>query len=324
MTYAAALPAPAAEPAAAPRRPLTVRLAATLLAVMGLAGLAYAIATIAITPGVLDRFRDAVPGADVDSYVTVVWMTAAIGAVLAVVLFALYIVLALGLRRGSHGFRVGTWVVCGLGMLSGCGSAAAVAAQRAGDGTPGTLGYELSSAYPGSWIPLNVAFAIAQVLGYVVVAGLLMASPREFFRRTDASSARPHTYVALPTYGSQQVYPAGSPAQQVFPTQQAPGFPTQQAGLQAQPAPGFPAQPVFPAAPAVSPEDHAAWARPSAQTPAAPAAPTPAPTPAAAADEVRPASPAAPAPPAGPSAASDEAEPATDRPDDGHSPHQSS
>jgi hypothetical protein len=281
MTYAAAPPAPAAEPAAAPRRPLTVQLAAGLLAVMGLAGLGYAIATIAVTPGVVDRFRDAAAGGDVDSYVTVVWLTAAIGAVLAVVLFALYIVLALGLRRGSHGFRVGTWVVCGLGMLLGCGTVATVAAQRAGDGTPGTLGFELSSAYPSSWIQLNVALAIAQVLGYALVAGLLLASPREFFRRSEASSARPHTYVALPTYGSQQVYPAGPPA-----------------------------QPAFPAAPAVSPEEHAAWARPAAETHAAPVAP------------------GGDAAPAGPSAASDDAPPAaspsTDRPDDGHSPHQPS
>ena len=106
MTYAAAAPAPAAT--AEPRRPLTVRLAATLLVGMGVVGLAYAVATIAVTPGVVDRFRAAAgraDAADVDSYVTGVWMMATVGAVLAVVLFALYVVLA-GLSPSLMGTKI--------------------------------------------------------------------------------------------------------------------------------------------------------------------------------------------------------------------------
>src|SRR3712207_3852299 len=150
MTYAVETPAPVA----APRRPLTVRLAAALLALMGLAGLGYAVATLIVVPRVIDRFRTAASGADatdIDGYVTVVWVGAALGAVLAVIIFALFVVLALGLRRGSQATRVGTWVVCGLGVLFGCVSAVTVAVQRAGEGAPGSLGLALSDAYPGSW-----------------------------------------------------------------------------------------------------------------------------------------------------------------------------
>ena len=264
MTYAAAAPAPAAT--AEPRRPLTVRLAATLLVGMGVVGLAYAVATIAVTPGVVDRFRAAAgraDAADVDSYVTGVWMMATVGAVLAVVLFALYVVLALGLRRGGRGFRIGTWVVCGLGVLFGCGSVATVGAQRAGDGTPGTLGFELSAAYPEGWIELNIGMAVAQVLGYAVVAVLLMATSREFFDRPSAAPARSTAYVALPTYGAQQTFHQQPQAFHGQPQAAAPGLP------------GYPpsAPPSPQAAPAVTPEEHAAWSRPSAPTPAASAAP---------------------------------------------------
>jgi hypothetical protein len=167
-------------------RPVLVTLAAALLAVLGLAGLVYAVATLAVTPGVVGRFRSAAAGADradVNGFVTVLWIAAAVAAVVAVILFALYVVLALGLRRGSNAARVGAWVVSGLGILAGAVSAVAVIVQRRGVQTPGTLGTALAHAYPGGWIRLNVALALAQVLAYVVVAVLLAVSPGEFFRR---------------------------------------------------------------------------------------------------------------------------------------------
>ena len=139
MSYAVQTPVQAA----VPRRPVTVQLAAALLALMGLVGLGYAVATIAVAPGVVDRFRAAAGPADsgdVDAYVTGVWMVAALGAVLAVILFALYIVLALGLRRGSQASRVGTWVVCGLGLLFGCGTTFTVARPAVRHGRPGGAG----------------------------------------------------------------------------------------------------------------------------------------------------------------------------------------
>jgi hypothetical protein len=212
MSYAVQTPVETARP----RRPVTVQLAAALLASMALVGLGYAIATIAVTPGVIDRFRAAAGSADsgdLDAYVTGVWMVAALGAVLAVILFALYVVLALGLRRGSQASRIGTWVVCGLGLLFGCGTTFAVAAQRSGTADPAALGTALSDAYPGSWIPLNVALAVAQMLGYLVVAMLLAIAPGSFFGRgTPSVSGNPSSgaYVTLPTYGSANSYPPAS------------------------------------------------------------------------------------------------------------------
>jgi hypothetical protein len=180
----------AVEPLAAidtPRsRPVPVTLAAALLGIMGLAGLAYAVATLAVTPGVVGRFRAAAgtaDRADVDGFVTVLWVAAAVAAVVAVILFALYVVLALGLRRGSNAARIGAWVVSGLGLLAGCASTTAVVVQRRGVGTPGTLGTVLADAYPSGWIGLNIAMAIAQMAGYVVVVVLLLAGPSAFFRR---------------------------------------------------------------------------------------------------------------------------------------------
>jgi len=242
MSYAVPMPAP---PAVA-RRPVTVQLAAALLALMALVGLGYAIATIAVTPGVLDRFRDEAGSADsgeVDAYVTGVWMSAALGAVLAVILFALYIVLALGLRRGSQASRVGTWVVCGLGLLCGCGTTVVVAALRSGTGDAAALGSVLSDAYPGFWIPLNVSLAGAQILGYLIVAVLLAVARGGFFGSgtPSVSDRAAGAYVTLPTYGSANSY-APSP----FPPPAGPAGP--------------PAPPV--SRPPAAPDDDY-WARPS-------------------------------------------------------------
>ncbi|MEV7621469.1 hypothetical protein [Actinoplanes sp. NPDC089786] len=321
MSYAATYPPQAPPPAAdPPRRPVATQLAAVLLLVMAFVGLAYAVVTLIVTPGVIDRFRadaGSAASADVDGYVTVVWTFAALGTVLAVVLFALYIVLALGLRRGSNGSRIATWVVCALGVLVGCGSAIAVGAQRAGDGTPGTLGSALTEAYPGSWIGLNVTLLVAQIVGYLIVALLLVVS-RGYFRPAGDPAQRSQSYVALPTYGSANAYPgqpqpmAGQPqpvsgAPGHHPTAAFPASPTFPATTahpagSAHPAAAFPAAPPVvqppygPPQPAVVPpgavptaEDHAFWSRPAAAAPAsaqptpgaAPSAPHPAqPTPA--------------------------------------------
>jgi hypothetical protein len=184
-----------------------VTLAAAVLTLMALVGLGYAIATISIAPGTVDRFRSAAAGAadtDIDGYVSVVWIGAAVGAVLAVILFALYVVLALGLRRGSNAVRITTWVVCGLGLLAGCGSMATVLVERSGDGDPQSLGAALSGAYPDSWIGLNLGLAIAQMVGYVLVALLLLAARGAWFGRGPAAqpgSAAPHPGYA--GYGAQ-------------------------------------------------------------------------------------------------------------------------
>ena len=183
MSYAVEPPARLDPPRS---RPVLVTLTAALLAVLGLAGLVYAVVTLAVTPGVVGRFRAAATGADradVNGFVTIVWTAAAVAAVVAIILFALYVVLALGLRRGSNAARIGVWVVSGLGMLAGAGSALAVIVQRRGLQTPGSLGTALAHAYPSGWIGLNVALALAQMVAYVVIAVLLAASPAGFFRR---------------------------------------------------------------------------------------------------------------------------------------------
>ena len=207
MSYAVQQP-PVAQP---PRRPVTVVLAAVLLAVMGVVGLGYAVATLAITPAVVDKFRNAAAAADrtdVDGLVTVVWIGAAVGAALAIILFALYLVLALGLRRGSNASRIGVWVLAGLGLLAGCGTTVAVLVQRSGDGTPGSLGSALSDSYPSGWIGLNIALAVAQMLGYVLVVVLLIASPGAFFGRSAAPPPATPTYGGIPPYGASSYGPS--------------------------------------------------------------------------------------------------------------------
>jgi hypothetical protein len=202
MSYAAPSPAAAPAPAAAPRRPAAVTFASVLLIVMAVVGLAYGIATLAIAAGTVDRFRTAAgssPVSDIDGYVTVVWISAAVGAVISIILFALCVVLAMGLRRGSNAARIGTWVVAGLGLLAGCGSAVTVAVQRGGDPARDTLGAALADAYPGPWIALNVTLTVAQMLGYVIVGVLLLVSPGPFFGR--APKPLPPDPFAAPAYG---------------------------------------------------------------------------------------------------------------------------
>jgi hypothetical protein len=180
-------PPPAVEPG--PRRPVPVTLATVVLLVMAVVGFGYAIATTIAAPGTVSRFRLAAAGADsadVDGYVSVIWIGAAIGTVLAVILMALYVVLALGLRRGSNAARMATWVVCGIGLLAGCGSTVTVLRQRSGTGDPQSLGAALSQSYPKAWIGLNLTLAVAQMAGYLVVALLLIAARSTWFGRGPA------------------------------------------------------------------------------------------------------------------------------------------
>jgi hypothetical protein len=259
MSYAVQPPAVAE----APRRPVTVGVAAVLLSVMGLGGLGYAVATLAVLPTVIDRFRTATATSDsasVDSLITVAWVSAGIATVLAVILFALYLVLALGLRRGSNASRIGVWVLSGLGLLAGCGTTVTVLVERSGNGVAGSLGGTLSAAYPGGWIGLNIALAIAQTVGYIVVAVLLVVSPAAFFGRAPTAAATP-TYGNIRAYGAPAPYGYGQP-----------GYPPPPSGYQ--PPSGY-AAPAGPAAPAPAPgpyppvtpqpgPDDEYWSRPSA------------------------------------------------------------
>jgi hypothetical protein len=235
MSYAMQSPPAAPAPTEAPRRPASVASASALLIVMAVIGLGYAVATLAIAPGTVDRFRADAGGAnstDVDGFVTVLWLGAALGAVLAVILFALYVVLALGLRRGSNAARIATWVVAGLGLLAGCATTATMAVQRSGDPVQGSLSAALSDAYPGSWIPLNVSLAIAQMLGYVIVGVLLLASPGTFFGRApkplppDPFAAPGHGTPSAPGYGTPGAPGYGTPGAPGYGSPSAPGYGT--------------------------------------------------------------------------------------------------
>lgn len=249
MSYA--VPPPVAPPAAAPgRRPASVTVAAALLALMGVVGLGYAVLTLAVVPGALDRYRSTARAdgrLGVEGYTTLVWILAAIGMVLAVILVALFIVLALGLLRGSSASRIGTWVVCGLGLVFGCGSTVTVAVQRSGEGDPGTFGVLLSESYPDYWIGLNLTLAVAQMLGYLIVAVLLIVAPGAYFGRD--SRAEPSALASLPPYGSTSAYPGPPPA--VVPPG---GYPP---GASPTPPPG-----ASPTPPRPGPDDEY-WARPS-------------------------------------------------------------
>jgi hypothetical protein len=227
MSYAVQPPVFAPPLAPGPRRPLPASLAALVLQVMAVFGLIYAVVTIVTAPGSVSRFRAAAAGAasaDVDGYVSVIWIGAAIGMVLALILVALYFVLSLGLRRGSNAARIATWVVCGLGLLAGLGSTVTVLVQRSGDSNPQSLAAALTGSYPSYWIHLNLTLAIAQTVGYLVVATLLLLAGGAWFGRARATPAAP-TYpppgfggYAAPAWGP------GSAAPGYGPGSNAPGY----------------------------------------------------------------------------------------------------
>jgi hypothetical protein len=219
MSMSYAFPAPVAAPPTVARRPVTVTAAAVLLALMALGGLGYAVAALVVTPGIVEAFREAAGAVDpteVDGYVTAVWVIAGIATVLAVILFALYAVLILGLRSGSPAARIGTWVVCGLGLAAGCASTGAVALQRGAESSDALL-VDLGAAYPQGWIGLNLGLSVAQMLGYALVAVLLVASPRAYFHQ-GATVVPPqvhpqvhhqvHSAHPVQTHPAQQGYPA--------------------------------------------------------------------------------------------------------------------
>ena len=204
MSYAIQPPPVAAPPAT--RRPVAVSMAAVLLWTMAAAGLVYAIGMVAVTPGVVGRFRDAVAGsAAVDNFVTVIWLVAALSLVLGLLVVALFVVLGIALRRGSRLARGITLGVCGLGLLTGFGTLAVLAVQRAGEATPGTLSEALNQAYPNGWIVLNVSVAAAQVIAYLVVGVLVLAAPSAFFGG-GAGYVTPVNSVS-PEWGSPQTKP---------------------------------------------------------------------------------------------------------------------
>ena len=245
MSYPVQPPAvavPAGPPPGVPAsRPASVTVASTLLWAMAAVGLIYAVITLTVVPGTVSRFRGDVSSPNVDDLTSVVWVGAAIATALAVILFALYIVLGLALRRGSNGARVATLVICALGLVAGCGSAATVGIQRSGNPVAGSAGERLSSAYPSGWVGLNVGLSVAQMLAYLVVGILLLTAPKAFFGRVGGPAKSPQ-FGAGPFGGA--AYPGGPGQPGGFGPSQ-PGFGPPQPGY-GPPQPGYgPPQPGY-------------------------------------------------------------------------------
>jgi hypothetical protein len=172
----------AADPIAPPakRRPGVITAAAGLMTLMAAGGLLYAVLGVVVAGGTVDRYRAAatdlgVPTADVDATVGgIVANTAVLGAVGALAA-VLLLVLAVGVLRGRAGFRIATWVACGLGLLCGGGAFVWSLVQRAVRWDAAALD-ALAGSYPSWWLWLSGGLSAAQALGYLVVA-LLLALP---------------------------------------------------------------------------------------------------------------------------------------------------
>jgi hypothetical protein len=196
-------------PAAAPvRRPAAVTAAAVLLAAMAAAGLANAVIGLLSVQGITDRFRataDATDarGSDVEGLVAALRVGTGVGLLIALVVAVLLVTLAVGILRGSAGARIATWVVCGLGVLCGVCGLAVLVGQRLvpADRTDADALRALTDAYPGWWLGLNTALLAGQLIGYLVVALLLVLPPaNQFFRRRPPVPERPRPAPSVATY----------------------------------------------------------------------------------------------------------------------------
>ncbi|MEV6342165.1 hypothetical protein [Actinoplanes sp. NPDC051851] len=221
MSYAVAQPSP---PVAT--RPPAVSATSGLLWGMGAAGLCYAIAAVAVAPGTVSRFRAAAIGDTAENFVSVVWLDAALAAVVAILAFALLVVLGVGVRRGSGVARIATLVVCAFGTFAGLGSLGVIALQRSGDPSPGSVGEVLGASYPEGWIGVTVIASVAQVAGYLLAGALLLAAPRVFFGISPAVPGAPY-HPSGSSLGVSLPFSAGyaPPAQPGASPYAHPGFP---------------------------------------------------------------------------------------------------
>ncbi|WP_446217716.1 hypothetical protein [Micromonospora sp. IBHARD004] len=247
---------------APPRRPAAVVAAAAVLVLMAVGAVVYAVAGLLVLGGTVDRFRLAATATgagsgEIDGVVSLLRGSTVLSAVVGVLVGLVLVGLALGLLAGRAGARVGTWVVCGLGLLCGCCGLAVLVVQRA---APLRLGADervtadllarLGDAYPGWWIPLNATLSVAQVLGYLVVAALVSLPATSAFLHRRPAPAGPTpprgpmppaapNYPPPPGYGPPSAPPAYGPP---------PGPPT---SWSPPAAPGTPPSP--PAAPGTPP-----------------------------------------------------------------------
>ncbi|MEU2612360.1 hypothetical protein ABZ570_12365 [Micromonospora sp. NPDC007271] len=222
---------------APPRRPGPVVSAAGVLLLMAAGAVAYAVASLLITGGTVDRFRAAATGTgagggEVDTVVSLLRASTVLSAVIGVLMAVLLVGLTLGLLSGRPGARVFTWVVSGLGLLCGCCGLAVLVGQRAaplrlgaGEQVTADLLALVGDAYPAWWIPLNAAMSVAQVLGYLLVAVLLvLPATGAFFRRPTPTGPTPPA-APMPPPGPPIVSPPPGPPI-IPPSASAPPGPT--------------------------------------------------------------------------------------------------
>jgi hypothetical protein len=190
-------------PTTSHRPPGPVRGAAALLLFMALGGLVYGGIGLALMPGIVDRFQAAardsgVPIDEINGGTTLLRGMPIAAAFVSVVAMVLLIVLAVGLMRGNHGVRIATWVVCGIGLVSGGLAALFGFAQRVGTFDNDAMLAAIDGAHPSWWPWTSAALSVLQAVGYVVVA-LLLVTPAAsaYFRRTP-SLPPSHTGAPLP------------------------------------------------------------------------------------------------------------------------------
>lgn len=263
---------------AAPRRPGAVVSAAVVLLLMAVGAVAYALASLAVTGGTVSRFRDAASATgagqrEIDDVASVLRGSTVLSAVVGVVVALVLAGLALGLLSGRSGARVATWVVAGLGLFCGCCGLAVLVGQRA---TPLQVGSDsrataelfgqLGDAYPDWWIPVNAALSVAQVLGYLVVAALLvLPAAGAFFHRGPAPAGPTPPAGPFPPAG-----PVGPTAPGHGPASAPPAPAYGYGPASAPPAPGYGYGPASapPAGPAHGPASP--WAPPPTAPPTGP------------------------------------------------------
>ncbi|MEV0719846.1 hypothetical protein [Asanoa sp. NPDC050611] len=184
-------------PTTSPRPPGPVRGAAVLLLVMALGGLVYGGIGLALMPGIVERFQSAatasgIPVDDINGGTTLLRGVPIAAAFVSVVAMVLLAVLAVGIMRGNAGVRIATWIVCGIGLVSGGLAALFGFVQRVGSFDNDAMLVAIDGAHPGWWPWTSAALSVVQALGYVVVA-LLLATPAAtaYFRRTSSLPPSP-------------------------------------------------------------------------------------------------------------------------------------
>ncbi|HEY8533835.1 MAG TPA: hypothetical protein VIL44_08195 [Micromonospora sp.] len=188
--------APGPAPQSAPRRrPGPVTAVAVLLLGMGFGGLVAGVGGLLVAIRVVDQVRavgrelDALP-TEVNAATLIVWANAAGAVVVAFLVAAVAAGLALGTMRAAPLARVGTWVMCAIGVLWGIAAAVVSVAQRVivwrapADAVWAELVRAIGDGYPAWWLHINAGLCVAQVVGYVVIAVLLsLPSASAFYRR---------------------------------------------------------------------------------------------------------------------------------------------